>query len=237
MPAQGQILSSAGQKKAQNPLQRQILVTMRLLRLLIVDDETIMRRALAGLLSLEADFEIAGEASNGAEALALAPALQPDVILMDVQMPVMDGLEATREIVSKFPRIKIIVLTTFDDEALVADIVKGGAHAYLLKDCGGKQLAAVIRSVAHGDTAISDKVRDKILNNLTGTNGKKDCLQKLTEREIDVLRQLSRGMVNKDIATSLGISEKTVRDHISHVLEKLNLRDRTQAALWARDNL
>lgn len=211
---------------------------MRMIRLLIVDDETIMRRALAGLLSLEADFEIAGEASNGAEALALVPALQPDVVLMDVQMPVMGGLDATREMVRKFPQIKILVLTTFDDEALVADIVKGGAHAYLLKDCGGKQLAAAIRSVAHGNTAISDKVRDKIMNNLTALPaGLVSGDFNLTERELEVLKHLSRGSVNRDIAQALGISEKTVRDHISHILEKLNLRDRTQAALWARDHL
>jgi DNA-binding NarL/FixJ family response regulator len=211
---------------------------MRMIRLLIVDDETIMRRALAGLLSLEPDFEIAGEASNGAEALALVPALQPDVVLMDVQMPVMDGLDATREMVRKFPQIKILVLTTFDDEALVADIVKGGAHAYLLKDCGGKQLSAVIRSVAHGDTAISDKVRDKIMNNLTAMPAAGASADfNLTERELEVLKHLSRGSVNRDIAQTLGIGEKTVRDHISHILEKLHLRDRTQAALWARDNL
>lgn len=210
--------------------------------LLIVDDEALVRQGLAGLLSLEPDFTVLGMAPNGAVALTMASEMQPDVILMDIQMPVMDGIEATRRLLLEHPAIRILVLTTFEDEELVINALKNGAHGYLLKDCGGKQLAAGIRALNQGFTTLGQHAADTVVaqydkslqdNAMQLQQGTK---VQLTTREKQVLSCLGAGQSNSEIAVLLGITEKTVRDHVSNILSALMLRDRTQAALWAKSN-
>lgn len=207
---------------------------MSKLRLLVADDEVLVRQGLCGLLALEPDFEVVGQASNGAEAIEQAQKLQPDIVLMDIQMPVMNGVQATRELRATMKDVRIVVLTTFSDDELVVQAVQSGAHGYLLKDSGGKQLAAAIRSAAIGYMTLNPGVADKLLQH---TSSESPQANGLTRREREVMGLLSKGRTNKEISEALQITEKTVRDHISNVLAQLNLRDRTQAALWAQEHL
>lgn len=208
------------------------LVTMNKLRLIVADDETLVRQGLCGLLSLEADFEIVAEAANGADALAAIRRFKPDVVLMDIQMPQMNGVEATRAIVAEQLHTRILILTTFSDENLIVEAIQSGAHGYLLKDSGGKQIAAAVRSTAFGYLTLGDRVGDKIVKNVCTTTVATNPT--LTARETEVLGLLGKGHSTREIAEQLQITEKTVRDHIGNILIRLNLRDRTQAALWGQ---
>lgn len=201
------------------------------LRLLVADDEILVRQGLCGLLALESDFDIVGQVGNGAEALEQARLLKPDVILMDIQMPVMNGVEATRAIVADNDDARILVLTTFSDDALVIQAVQAGAKGYLLKDSGAKQIASAIRSTAQGYLTLDSDVSDKLLQQSQPRGS--ELLQRFTARERQVLELLKQGRTNAEISAKLGITEKTVRDHVGNILFRLNVRDRTQAALWA----
>jgi len=205
---------------------------MNKLRLIVADDETLVRQGLCGLLALEADFEIVGEAANGMAALNAVRLLRPDVVLMDIQMPLMDGVEATRAIMKENLQSRILILTTFSDDALIVQAIQNGAHGYLLKDSGAKQIAAAVRSIALGYMTLGTTVGEKLVQSVSVPPP--EANPKLTAREAEVLGLLAKGHTNREIAENLHITEKTVRDHVCRILAKLGLRDRTQAALWAQ---
>ena len=212
-----------------------------MIRLLIVDDQALVREGMASLLALEEDLQIMGQASHGDEAFALAEDLKPDVILMDIRMPVCDGVMATRKIHQRHPAIKIVVLTTFDDEEFILQALQAGASGYLLKDTPSEQVAAAIRTVYQGHTLLGPTVTPKVLSHLTSprlaTKKRTDCESMLTSREIEVLKLLGQGKSNREIARLLNITEGTVKNHVTRVLNQVGVRDRTQAALWAQENL
>lgn len=208
-----------------------------MIKLLLVDDEVLIRQGMASLLSLHDDFQVVGEAANGAEALEISRQVKPDVVLMDIQMPVLDGVEATRQLLDILPAVKVLVLTTYDNEQYIVDAVRNGASGYLLKDAGSDQIAAAVRAVHGGFTSLSPGVSEKLLANIGGAPGAGNPKTKLTAREREVLELLRQGKNNSEIAAALNITDRTVREHISHILEQLDLRDRTQAALWAQENL
>ncbi len=205
------------------------------MKILICDDQAVIRDGLEMLLSLEKDFQIVGCAQDGQEALELAAQKSPDLALMDLKMPGMNGIEATREIRKKFPHIKILVLTTYDDDEWVFDAIRAGASGYLLKDTPRQKIVEAIRGTLAGKTFVDPSVAGKLLQQVAGQPSQPASLlaQKLTERELDVLRLLAKGMTNAEIAAALYLSEGTVRNHISAILEKLGVSDRTQAAVIA----
>jgi DNA-binding NarL/FixJ family response regulator len=224
-------------------------------RVLIVDDQQLMREGIASLLKLQDSIEIVGTAANGQEALEHALIQQPDVILMDVRMPVLDGVAATERIHRQLPDCKILMLTTFNDEAYVLEALQVGASGYLLKDLPARDLAQAVQAVHRGiyqlDSAVMDQVRSALAQakqadlqtvsalpqteqRFSGSSALKH--PDLTEREIEVLRLIAKGATNREIAEELVISEGTVKTHISNILSRLNLRDRTQAAIYAREH-
>jgi two-component system, NarL family, response regulator LiaR len=201
-------------------------------RVMIVDDHAVVREGLKKYLDALGEFEIVGEAATGAEALEAAGATRPQVILMDLVMPVMDGIEATRRLHETLPECKVIVLTSFTDDEKLFPALRAGAVAYLLKDVGPAELAETIRAAARGETRLSPDVTQRLVAGLAG-GAEKRPEDLLTEREMDVLRCLARGRSNKEIGADLFISEKTVKTHVGSILDKLGLADRTQAALYA----
>jgi NarL family two-component system response regulator LiaR len=203
------------------------------IRLLIADDHTIVRKGLKVLLATEADMEVVGEANNGAEAVAMAASLKPDVILMDLVMPQMDGIEATRTITASSPCPKVLVLTSFAADDKVFPAVKAGALGYLLKDSSPEQLLEAIRRVHRGEPSLEPSIARKVLQELSNPAQGKPTTDPLTERELDVLRLIAQGLSNKEIAAALFVAEWTVRSHVSNILSKLQLASRTQAALYA----
>ena len=213
-------------------------------RVLIVDDQQLMRDGIASLLKLQDGLEIVGMAANGQEAVELATSQQPDVILMDVRMPVLDGVAATEQIHRQMPACKIVMLTTFNDEAYVLEALQVGASGYLLKDLPARDLAQAIQAVHRGiyqlDPTVADQLK-ALLSRAQTAREQPGALKAtdeadLTERELEVLRLIARGATNREIAETLVISEGTVKNHISNILGRLNLRDRTQAAIYARDH-
>ncbi|MBX9573783.1 MAG: response regulator transcription factor [Candidatus Obscuribacterales bacterium] len=211
-----------------------------MIRLMLVDDQTLIRQGLASLLSLEDDFEIVGHASHGAEAVSLIDTLTPDIILMDIRMPVMDGVAATKAIRERHPQMKILVLTTFDEDEYIVQAMQAGASGYLLKDAPTEQLAAAIRSVNSGFTQLGPTIAPKLFSRLNAPSNaqpKEDAQSMFTGRELEILKLLGQGKSNKEIAQTLYITEGTVKNHITKILSLLNARDRTQAALWAQQNL
>ncbi len=205
------------------------------MKILICDDQAVIRDGLEMLLSLEKDFQIVGCARGGQEALELTAQKSPDLVLMDLKMPGMNGIEATREMRKKFPRAKILVLTTYDDDEWLFDAIRAGASGYLLKDTPRQRIVEAIRGTLAGKTFVDPAVAGKLLQQVAGHPSQPASLlaQKLTERELDVLRLLARGMTNAEIAAALYLSEGTVRNHISAILDKLGVSDRTQAAVLA----
>jgi DNA-binding NarL/FixJ family response regulator len=212
-----------------------------MIRLLLVDDQALVRQGLATLLALEADFQIVGQAGNGQEAQAMASQHNPDVVLMDIRMPVCDGVTATKLIKDKQEDVKILVLTTFDDDELIVQAMQAGASGYLLKNSPMEQLAAAIRSVNDGYTQLGPTIAPKIFSRLnkqaTATKSQTEIDKMFTVRELEVLKLLGEGKSNKEIANTLYITEGTVKNHITRILSQLEVRDRTQAALWAQQNL
>ncbi|MEA5569844.1 response regulator transcription factor [Calothrix sp. UHCC 0171] len=213
-----------------------------MIKVLIVDDQHLIRQGLRTLLELEPDLEIIGEAENGQEALNLIRELQPDVVLMDMRMPIMDGVAATREIHKNFVKVKVLVLTTFDDHEYVTAALQNGAMGYLLKDTPSEELAVAIRAVYKGYTQLGPGIVKKLLtqfpaNSTTPETLPPPNLAELTPREKDVLKLIASGANNREIAQQLYISEGTVKNHVTNILNRLNLRDRTQAAIFANSYL
>ena len=204
------------------------------IRVLLTDDHAIVRKGVRALLATEPDIEIVGEASNGAEAVTQAEALCPDVILMDLMMPKLDGIEATRQITTKIPGARVIVLTSFAADEKVFPAIKAGALGYLLKDSGPEQLVRAIHQVYRGEPSLEPSIARKVLFELAQPPKQHPLTtDPLTERELDVLRLVAKGCSNKEIALKLSVSELTVRTHVSNILGKLHLASRTQAALYA----
>lgn len=210
------------------------------IRVLIADDQLLMRDGLASLLNLQSGIEVVGTAENGEDAITAVVDLQPDVVLMDVRMPVMDGIEATAEIQRRFPDVKVLMLTTFDDEAYVKGALKSGAAGYVLKNTPAADLAQAIHMAQRDIVQLAPTVASKMVNlegrtALPGTDeaAGENPLNKLTEREYEVLRLVVGGASNREIADELVITEGTVKSHISNILNRLEVRDRTQAAVIA----
>lgn len=204
------------------------------IRVLLTDDHAIVRKGVRALLATEPDIQIVGEASNGAEAVTQAEALCPDVILMDLMMPKLDGIEATRQITAKIPDARVIVLTSFAADEKVFPAIKAGALGYLLKDSGPEQLVRAIHQVYRGEPSLEPSIARKVLFELAQPPKQQPLTaDPLTERELDVLRLVAQGCSNKEIALKLSVSDLTVRTHVSNILSKLHLASRTQAALYA----
>jgi DNA-binding NarL/FixJ family response regulator len=210
---------------------------MASIRILIVDDQALFREGLRTLLSVQAGLEVVGEAGNGEEALRQADALKPDVILMDLQMPVMDGAVATRRLKARQPEAKVIVLTTFDDDENVFEGLRAGAVGYLLKDTPSAKLVEAIRLAARGESFLEPSVAAKVVSEFARLSPRPlDALaEPLSQREIEVLRLVARGASNKEIAAELVIAEGTVKNHLTNILAKLEAADRTEAAMKARE--
>ncbi len=210
-----------------------------MIRLLVVDDQDIFRQDLALLLSAEQNLAIAGQASHGQEAITLTQQLRPDVILMDVRMPICDGVTATREIIQRYPWCRILVLTTFDDDEYVWQSLQAGALGYLLKHTPIEQIATAIRSVYLGYSQLGPTIAPKVFAKLKPDilPAKIDYHHLLTKRELEVLRLVSQGKNNQEIAQALYLTEGTVRNYVSHILNQLGLRDRIQAVFWTQEHL
>jgi len=204
-----------------------------LIRLLIVDDHTIVRKGIRALLATERDIEVVGEAANGREAIAQAAQLRPDVILVDLMMPEIDGIEAVRRITADNADTRILVLTSFATDDKVFPAIKAGALGYILKDSAPEALINAIRQVFRGESSLHPKIARMLLKEISRPMEQARTPDPLTGREVEVLKLVANGMSNQEIADSLTISEATVRTHVSHILNKLHLASRTQAALYA----
>jgi len=203
------------------------------IRVLIVDDHVIVRKGIRALLATEEGIEVAGEAQDGQEALEKIRALRPDVILLDLLMPRMDGIEVTRRVIVEDPQARILVLTSFAADDKVFPAIKAGALGYLLKDTGPQELVRAIRQVHRGESSLSPAIARKVLQELSRPSDRPLTPEPLTEREVEVLQVLARGKSNQEIADEFVISEATVRTHVSNILGKLHLASRTQATLYA----
>lgn len=204
------------------------------IRVAIADDQQLFSGGLVRIIGVHQDMEVVGEAHTGAEAVELCLETEPDVVLMDISMPVMDGVSATRKIREVLPRTRILILTVHTDDGHVFQGIKAGAQGYLLKDCTPEDLARAIRTVYAGDTIMAQDIAQKMLTTFEGIrNEDAEITPHLTERELEVIKALAQGMSNKQIAQSLHISEKTVRNHASNIYKKLHIYDRTQAVIYA----
>ncbi|MEM6502271.1 MAG: response regulator transcription factor [Cyanobacteria bacterium P01_C01_bin.89] len=210
-----------------------------MIQILLVDDQPLFREGLASLLVLEEDLEVVGEANHGREAIKLAEKLQPDVILMDVRMPVCNGVEATREIQDRFPWIRILVLTTFDEDEYVFQSLEVGALGYLLKSTPAKQVAIAIRNVQQGYSQLGPTIAPKVFSQVKSPpeSAQTNWQTVFNSRELEILRLLGQGHSNREIAAALHLTEGTVKNHMTNIFCQLGVRDRTQAALWAYENL
>jgi len=203
------------------------------IRVLVVDDHAIIRKGIRAVLDLVPDIDLAGEAANGMEAVKLERELNPDVVLMDLMMPEMNGIECIKQIRAQRPKARILVLTNFAGEDMIFPAIKAGAMGYHLKDSSPEALIDAIRQVNQGVAALHPSIAKKILEDLHHTEKQQPSEEALTQREVEVLRILAQGMENREIAEKLVISEATVRTHVSNILGKLHLASRTQAALYA----
>jgi DNA-binding NarL/FixJ family response regulator len=205
------------------------------MKVIICDDQAIIRDGLEMLLNLEKDIEVLGQAQDGAEAVELVKKISPDLVLMDLKMPGMNGIEATRQIRANYPGVKVLVLTTYDDDEWVFDAIRAGASGYLLKDTPRQEVVKAIKGTVAGKSFVDPAVAGKFLNQVVEKQSQPSSLitDKLTGREVDVLCLLAGGLNNADIAKRLHLSEGTVRNHVSAIFAKLNVSDRTQAAVIA----
>ena len=207
----------------------------------VVDDQGMVRAGFRSLLASEPDLEVVGEAGNGADAVELVARLVPDVVLMDIRMPVLDGLAATRALVESQVATRVIMLTTFDLDEYVFEALRAGASGFLLKDAPAEELAAAIRVVAAGDSLLAPQVTRRVIDAFIGRAAAPDSapdprLGELTPRELEVLRLLARGLSNAEVSARLFVSEGTTKTHVSNVLAKLGLKDRVQAVVFAYEN-
>jgi len=210
------------------------------IRILLVDDQRLMREGLRILLELEPDLKVVGEAEDGQAGLEAYEKLQPDVVLMDVRMPGMDGVEATWRLRERWPEARIIILTTFDDDEYIFEGLRAGAQGYLLKDVSGHDLAEAVRTVAAGGALIEPSVARKVVAEFArlappARTVESGLAEPLSNREREILRLLARGLSNREIAMRLSLAEGTVKNYVTNILQKLGARDRTQAALRARE--
>lgn len=204
---------------------------MKSIRVLIVDDHEIVREGLQILLSEEPGVEVVGTAKDGGDALALIKKHKPDVVLMDIAMPVMDGIETTRRVVSDFPATRVLILTSYSDDLRVRDAIQAGATGYLLKDVLKADLLNAIRSAAEGKPALHPDAQQYLMRQMTGVDPRPHS--RLTAREFDILKLIASGKSNKEIALALSLTEGTVKGYVSAIFDKLGVADRTQAALYA----
>jgi len=210
-----------------------VVTEARVARVLIADDQTLFRSGLARLLEEDPRITLVGQAADGLDAVKKAAALKPDVVLMDIRMPGLDGAEATQQIVRNHPEVKVLILSTFETDNYVIQALRAGACGYVLKDAEPAAIAASIVAVMSGERVMAGAVANRVLDMLTGASTPKEFYDGLTAREIEVLKLMANGQANKQIAYNLKISEKTVRNHNSHIYEKLQIYDRSQAVLYA----
>ncbi len=208
------------------------------IKVMIVDDQPIIRDGLKMILDMYEDIEVVGVATNGSDAISICKEKEIDVILMDIRMPDMDGVEATKRIKAKHEKIKIIILTTFDDDEYIFEALKQGASSYLLKDMNSDEIVSAIRVVKQGGSVMPPKVTAKVVNKFAkiSSSTEQSAYEHLTEREMEIIKHIAAGMSNKEIAKALYLSQGTVKNHITNILSKLNMRDRTQVALYAIEN-
>ena len=206
---------------------------MEQIKILIADDHPVVREGLSAMLSKEQDVEVVGEAENGVEAVNRAKELKPDIVLMDLRMPELDGVEAMRQIRAEDPDSKFIVLTTYDNDEYIFKGIEAGAKAYLLKDAPREELFKAIRAVYRGESLIQPAVAGKVLDRFAELSREARAPEALSERELDVLKFMAKGAANKEIAAELFISESTVKSHIASIFQKLEVNDRTEAVTQA----
>jgi len=207
------------------------------IRVLLVDDQRLMRDGLRILLELEPDIEVVADVDNGLQALDCYTQLQPDIVLMDVRMPGLDGVQVTRRLITQWPRARVIILTTFDDDVYIFEGLRAGALGYLLKDLSGHDLAQAVRTVMAGGALIEPSIARKVFaefSRLARPPTGETLLEPLSDREQDVLHGIGQGLTNREIAQSLNLSEGTVKNYVTTIFQKLNVQDRTQAALYAQ---
>jgi DNA-binding NarL/FixJ family response regulator len=210
------------------------------IRICLVDDQRLMRDGLRTLLELEDDLKVIGEAEDGLSGVQVVEELRPDVVLMDIRMPGIDGVEATRRIRSRWPEARVVILTTFDDDAYIFEGLRAGALGYLLKDVSGTELAEAVRKVAQGGALIEPSVARKVLAEFSRLSpveapSATSLPEPLSPREQEILAGVARGLTNKEIALRLSLTEGTVKNYVTTILQKLGVQDRTQAALRARE--
>jgi DNA-binding NarL/FixJ family response regulator len=209
-----------------------------MIRLLLVDDQSLICQGLAAVLNQEEDLEVVGSAENGQAAIAQVKSLRPDVVLMDIRMPVMTGIEATRLLAEQFPNVKVLVLSTFDDDRDIAQSVRAGAKGYLLKDMPAPELVEAIRLVHRGYCQMAPGLMEKLVSNVSDPDDnipqtEPEALKQLPPRERDVLRLIGKGCTNREIATQLNLAEGTVKTYVTHILNRLALSNRSQLAIFA----
>ncbi len=211
-----------------------LLYNGKVIRILLADDHALFRQGLKSLLEAEGDFKVIGEAKDGREALRHALEAKPDVILMDIQMPGLDGVQATQEILREWPQARVVILTMYRQDAYVFEAVKAGARGYLLKDTDAKALIEAIRRVAAGEVLLDAELAGQIIQDFKAKREEAPGAHaELSEREVQILRLVAQGYTNLEIAAELSLSEKTVRNRLSEIFQKLHLNNRTQAALYA----
>ena len=210
-----------------------------MIRIVLADDQALFREALRMLISSQQDLDVVGEAANGEEVIQLANSCRPNVVLMDLQMPIMNGVAATRQLHSQLPDCRVIALTTFDGDEYVFDCLRAGAVGYLLKDAPSENLFAAIRAAARGESFLQPSVTTRVIAEFTRLSDQpvqpSTLIEPLSDREEEVLRLIAKGSSNREIADALFITEGTVKNHVTNILSKLDVRDRTQAALKARE--
>ena len=216
------------------------MTAMTPIRVLLVDDQALFRESLGLLLAAQPDLRVVGEAANGEEALRRTAALRPDVVLMDLLMPILDGVAATRRLLAAHSATQVLVLTTFDDDEYIFEALRAGAVGYLLKDVSGERLVEAVRAAARGESALQPAVAARVVAEFARLTDParprpQPLAEPLSERELEVLRLLATGASNREIADRLFIAEGTVKNHLTSILGKLGVRDRTQAALKARE--
>ena len=202
-------------------------------RIMVVDDQNLFRSGLVRLLEADPRVQVVGQAVDGLDVIKKVTSLKPDVILMDLKMPNLDGIEATRRVVAEHPEVKILILTTFETDSYVLQALRAGASGYVLKDAQNDSIVSSILAVISGERVMASAVANRVIDMLSGNSTQKEFYDGLTAREVEILKLIAMGQANKQIARRLDISEKTVRNHVSNMYEKLHIYDRSQAVLYA----
>jgi len=202
-------------------------------RIMVVDDQNLFRSGLVRLLEADPRVQVVGQAVDGLDVIKKVTSLKPDVILMDLKMPNLDGIEATRRVVAEHPEVKILILTTFDTDSYVLQALRAGASGYVLKDAQIDSIVSSILAVISGERVMASAVANRVIDMLSGNSTQKEFYDGLTAREVEILKLIAMGQANKQIARRLDISKKTVRNHVSNMYEKLHINDRSQAVLYA----